>query len=256
MRRLILECNRATRRADATVIAAGLLVFARCAGFTSRAPGFSHPSVPAAVRIGLALVFTLAIVPAVHSSAPDGAAFVFAAAADFGIGAAIGFAASLLYDGAYAGGRALDDYAGIRGSVPGAGFFAASAFGRVWSMVFTAGFFLLGGYRVVIAALARSFDAVPPGTMPGTQSLYRYAVTLPSSIVEAALLIAGPAIAVVFVAQLTLGALTRVVPRFSAFTLSFPIVFGLAIATTIATIPVMLQQSGSPWLRIPFLTAR
>lgn len=234
--------------------AAALLVFARCAGFTFRAPGFSHPSVPPMVRAGLALVLAIALLPAVqHVRAPEGAAFVLAIAGDAGIGAAIGFAASVLYDGAYAGGRALDDYVGIRGSVPNAQVFAAAGFGRIWSLVFTAGFFLLGGYRVLILAFARSFESVPPGSAVSVHDLYGYAVALPVSIVEAALLVAGPAIALVFVAQLTLGALTRVIPRFASFTLSFPIVFAMALIATIAAVPLLLGASAIPWLRVPFL---
>lgn len=231
-----------------------LLVFARCAGFVFRAPGFSHPSVPHTVRAGLALVLAIAVIPAVHAThAFDGVAFAVAAASEAAIGAAIGFAASILYDGAYAGGRALDDYVGIRGSVPGVQIFAASGFGRVWSLVFTAGFFLLGGYRIVLAAFARSFERLPPGAMPAPHGLYAYAVALPSSIIEAALLVAGPAIAVAFVGQVTLGALARVIPRFAAFTLSFPVVFGLALVATLLAIPFLFSQSAVPWIHVPFL---
>lgn len=234
--------------------AAALLVFTRCAGFVFRAPGFSHPSVPAMVRAGLALVLAVAMTPAAqHVHAPAGAAFALALAGEFGIGAAIGVAASVLYDGAYAGGRALDDYVGIRGSVPSAQIFAGAGFGRIWSLVFTAGFFLLGGYRVLIPAFARSFETVPPGGAVSAHSLFAYAVTLPASIIEAALLVAGPAIALIFVAQLTLGALTRVIPRFASFTLSFPIVFACAVIVTVVAVPLLFAQSATPWLRVPFL---
>lgn len=234
-----------------------LLVFARCAGFVFRAPGFSHPSVPHTARAGLALALAILLAPAARRAhAPDGVMFALAIAVELGIGAAIGFAASLLYDGAYAGGRALDDYVGIRGSVPNAQVFAPSGFGRVWSLVFTAGFFLLGGYRLLILAFARSFERVPPGTVPAPHDLSAYALTLPVSIVEAALLVAGPAIAVVFVAQVALGSLARVIPRFGAFTLSFPLVFGFALLTTLLTIPLLLQASAVPWLRVPFLSGR
>jgi type III secretory pathway component EscT len=202
----------------------------------------------------LALTVALALTPAFGHPRCGGLPLPFAAAADFGIGAAIGFASSILYDGAYAGGRALDDYVGIRGSVPGSSFFAASAFGRVWSMVFLAGFFLLGGYRVVIEALARSFEALPVCTLPSSGGLYAYAIALPSSIVEAALLVAGPAIALVFVAQVTLAAASRVIPRFAAFTLSFPIVFATAVVVTLVTIPPLFAQSAVPWVRVPFLS--
>jgi flagellar biosynthetic protein FliR len=236
------------------VNATALLVFARCLGFVARAPGFSHPSVSPSVRAGLALVVAIALVPAVRvAHAPDGVALVLALAGDFGVGAAIGFAASVLYDGAYAGGRALDDYVGIRGSVPNAQIFAGAGFGRIWSLVFTAGFFLLGGYQVIIVALGRSFESLPPGAAFSVHALYQYAIGLPASIVEAALLVAAPAIAVVFVAQLTLGALTRVIPRFASFTLSFPIVFGMALVATIVAVPLLYGRSAIPWLQVPFV---
>lgn len=191
--------------------------------------------------------------PAVaHAHVPSGAALAAAAASDFAIGAAIGLSASMLYDGAYAGGRALDDYVGIRGSVPSAQIFAGAGFGRIWSLVFTAGFFLLGGYRIVILALARSFDAVPAGGVISAHAWYAYALALPVTIVQAAVLVAGPAFALVFAVQLTLGALTRVIPRFASFTLSFPIVFACALVATVLAVPLLFAQSAVPWLRLPF----
>jgi flagellar biosynthesis protein FliR len=57
----------------------------------------------------------------------------------------------------------------------------------------------------------------------------------------------------VFVAQLTLGALTRVIPRFASFALSFPIVFAMALVATVAAVPLLFGQSAVPWLRVPFL---
>ncbi len=109
-----------------------LLTFARCAGFVFRAPGFSHPDVPPPVRAGFA--FTLAFALNAHA-APVGARRSRAGSRlrsrrETLIGAAIGIAASMLYDGAFAGGRALDDYVGIRASVPSANVDAGAGFGR------------------------------------------------------------------------------------------------------------------------------
>jgi flagellar biosynthetic protein FliR len=232
---------------------AALLVLARCAGFVFRAPGLSHPSVPAPVRAGLALAMTGAIAPRVRGVSSDGLALVAAAVLELAIGSAIGIAASMLYDGAYAGGRALDDYVGIRGSVPNAQIYAAAGFGRIWSLVFTAGFFLLGGYRIAILAFAHTFDAFPPGSVPAARDLYAFAITLPETIVAAALLVAGPAIALVFAAQLALGSLARVTPRFSGFTLTFPVMFGAALLATIAGVPALFERSAIPWLRLVFI---
>lgn len=232
---------------------AALLILARCAGFAFRAPGLSHPSVPIAVRAGFALAMTAALAERARPVRADGLALVAAVILEIAIGAAIGICAALLYDGAYAGGRALDDYIGIRGSVPNAQVYAAAGFGRIWSLVFTAGFFLLGGYRIAILAFAQTFDVFPPGSIPAARDLYAFGLMLPSTIVAAALMAAGPAIALVFVAQLALGSLARVTPRFSGFTLTFPVMFGAALLATIAAVPALLERSAIPWLKLIFI---
>lgn len=228
--------------------ATALLIFARTLGFVWRAPGFSHPAVPSTLRAALAVVIALGLLPAAHPVQESGVTLVAAAALDLAIGAAIGMGASMLYDGAYFGGRMLDDYVGIRGSVPNAPVYASSGFGRIWSLVFTAGFFLLGGYQIVIAVLARSFARIPLTAIPPAHAAGTFAVSLATGIVQAALLVAAPAIALVFVAQLALGAMTRVNPRFASFTLSFPIVFGTALVATLICIPLLFGTSAIPWL--------
>ncbi|GAC1389828.1 MAG: hypothetical protein NVSMB31_06170 [Vulcanimicrobiaceae bacterium] len=234
-----------------------MLVFARCAGFVFRAPGFSHPSVPPAVRAGLAFVLAMGLAPGVHSlHAVEGLSFVLALATELAIGAAIGIGASVLYDGAYAGGRALDDYVGIRGSVPNAAIAASSGFGRIWSMTFLAGFFLLDGYHLVITVFADGFVHLPPGSLLTAVAWSQFAISLPMLILKAALLIAGPAIALIFVIQFALGALARAIPRFQSFTLSFPIIFAAALVVTSISVPLLLPLSGHAWLQLPFLRVK
>lgn len=237
-----------------------MLVFARCAGFVAHAPGLSHPSVPYVVRAAMAFALAALLAPVVPHASMRGSSgdivVIAAMALEVGIGAAIGIASSLLYDGAYAGGRAIDDYVGIRGSVPNAAVYAPSGFGRVWSSVFLAGYFLFGGYRLTIAAFAHSFERLPAGGVPATHGAFAYAIMLPASIVEAALLVAGPAAALAFCAQAALGAISRVIPRFGAFALSFPVVFALAVIATVVLLPAGFLASAQPWLRVPLLQTR
>jgi len=231
-----------------------VLTFARCAGFVFRAPGFSHPSVPPFLRAGLAATLTLGLAPTLRAVPHTaGATFLLAVIGELCVGAAIGIAASVLYDGAYAGGRALDDYVGIRGSVPSAAVVAGSGFGRIWSLTFLGGFFLLDGYHIVIRVFADSLERLPPGSLVAAKPMYLFALSLPVLIMKAAILTAAPAIALTFVVQIALGALTRVVPRFSSFSLSFPVVFAVALLATLAAVPAVLPLAAQPWLRLPFL---
>jgi flagellar biosynthetic protein FliR len=229
-----------------------LLVFARGAGMVFRAPGFSHPSVPPPVRVALALALAFAVAPHVRTVSFDGAAFALAVAGETLLGAAIGTGASLLYDAAYYAGRTIDDYVGVRGSVPNANVTSAQAFGRLWSSVFLAGFFLLDGYVPVVHAFAGSFASVAPGAAIAPGAWTAFAVALPATIVRAALLVAAPALAAALTVQAGLAAVARVVPRLASFSLAFPVVFAAAIVVTLAGIPLFAPLSARPWLVLPF----
>ncbi|GAC1494158.1 MAG: hypothetical protein NVS1B2_10310 [Vulcanimicrobiaceae bacterium] len=235
---------------------AELLVFARCAGFAFRAPGFSHPSVPPPLRAGLAFAFAAALGrPYAATARSDGAGFVFALATETLVGAAIGVAASMLYDGAFSGGRTLDDYVGIRSSVPSANVQAGAGFGRLWSLAFTTGYFALGGYAVAIVGFADTFATLPPGTLATAHDLRTFAVTLPQTLLRAAIFVAGPAIAIALVAQLGLAIVARLVPRFATFTLAFPIVFACVLVATVAALPLAIRETAVPWMDLAPLHA-
>jgi flagellar biosynthetic protein FliR len=234
-----------------------LLVFARAAGLMSRAPAFSHPSVPAVVRAGIALALAFAVAPHLARGRElDLVAFTFALAGEFVVGAAIGFGASLLYDGAYYAGRMIDDYLGVRGSVPGANVTSAQAFGRLWSASFLAAFVLLDGWVPVVGAFAGSFSHVQAGAFLGPDAWWRFALALPETILRAAFAVAAPAVAVAAALQLALGAVARVVPRFSTLTLAFPAVFAAALLVTVVTLPVLAPLGARPWLVVPWSSAR
>jgi len=238
------------------VTGAALLAFARCAGFAARAPGLSHPSVPSSARVVLAVALSVAVAPRVaHLRAPDGIALTFAFAFETLLGAAIGAFGSLLYDGAYAGGRVVDDYAGVRAIAPGADMVAPSGFGRIWSLAFTGGFFLLGAYRIVIPAFASSFSLVPPGGAVARDALLAYAIALPETIALVAIAVAGPAVALAFVAQVALATLARTIPRFGSVTLASPFVFAAAILATAIAVPALEGAAAHPFVHPPLLPA-
>lgn len=228
-----------------------LLVFVRCAGLVFRAPGLSHPSVPHPVRAGIALALAFAIAPAVPAVRVAGVELVVALFFEFVLGAAIGIGASMLYDGAYAAGRMLDDYVGVKAIAPNLAIVAPSGFGRVWSIAFTGGYFLLGAYRPALYAFARTFDQLPPGAPISGHAWGSFAIALAATIVRVALALAAPAIALAFVTQVGLASLARVIPRFASFTLSFPLVFGVVLIVAAVSIPLVAVQAARPLVLVP-----
>lgn len=230
---------------------ATLLVFARCAGFAFRAPGFSHPSVTPAVRAALAVLLTISTAPQARAAPFDPAALVPALAVEFLIGSAIGMAAALVYDGAYAGGRAVDDYVGVKSIAPSLQLVAPSGFGRVWSLAYTGGFFLTGAYRPTILSFAGGFERLPPASYVDPHAWSSFAAALAGTIVVVAVSVAAPAIALSFVVQIALGALSRAVPRFGSFTLTFPLTFGAALIATALAAPALALAGLAPIVPLP-----
>jgi len=114
----------------------------------------------------------------------------------------------------------------------------------------------LGGYAVALDAFGDAFRSLPPGALIRSANLQLFAVALPGTLVRAAIFTAGPAVAIAFVAQIGLGVANRVVPRFATFTLSFPIVFALALLATIAALPFAIRAAALPWLDLGPLEAR
>ncbi len=227
------------------------LVFARCIGFVFRAPGFSHPSVPAPVRAALAFVLAMGLVPALGDLRYpyDGQVpFVLALFFELLLGAAIGFAASILYEGAAAGGRMLDEYVGIQVANPAATVGTGQGFQQLWGLGFLAAFFVLNGYQFIILALADSLHTLPPGDAFAAQGIGNFALAIPGFVLKAGILVAGPALVLGLVANIALGAIARVIPRFNNFTLTFPVVFTAVLLATLVTLPEVLKQGGHPWM--------
>lgn len=232
--------------------ATAILVFARCVGFVFRAPGLAHPSVPPALRAGFAVFFTLAVLPAVRPAAPlDGVALLFAFALEFCVGTAIGMAAALVYDAAYAGGRVVDDYIGVKAIAPSVALVAPSGYGRIWSSAFTGAYFLIGAYRPTVLAFAHGFATLPLGAPLGSGAWMPFALGLATRVLEVGASIAAPAVALAFVVHVALGALARAVPRFGSLTLSYPLVFGAALVATAMALPVLLGLASAPYLALP-----
>jgi flagellar biosynthetic protein FliR len=164
-------------------------------------------------------------------------ALVVALVGEFLIGAALGMAASLLYDAAYAGGRVVDDYVGVRAIAPSLQLVAPSGFGRVWSLALTGAFFLTGAYRPTLAGFVASFARMPPGSTLDPSAWADFVAHFATDFAAAALQVAAPAVGMAFVVQIALGALSRVVPRFGSFTLAFPLAFAAAIVMTAMAVP-------------------
>jgi len=220
------------------------LVFARAIGFFARAPGFSRPDVPATVRVGFALALALAVTPSLPRTVErDAQTFAFAAASEALVGTVLGLVATLVAEAVAAAARILDDFVGLRASVPQIAV-AAPGFGGLWSLVFTASFFSLGGMDALVVAFAHSFGIVPTGSTANGELLRAAGLRFAAPFARLALELAAPGLCVALCVQLGLAVLARVVPRFGHLSLAYPVAYAGVLLVAFASLSTLRDLAG------------
>ena len=121
-------------------------------------------------------------------------------------------------------------------------------FSRLYQMTATVLLFTSGGYQLVVGGLLRTFDALPLGSTLDLSAVGQSASQGLTDMFVASLQIAGPLIAVLFLADVGLGLLTRVAPALNAFALGFPLkilmTVGLGVTAYVALPQIVDSLSG------------
>jgi flagellar biosynthetic protein FliR len=147
------------------------------------------------------------------------------------IGATMGFITYMVFAAVQAAGDLIDVFGG---------FSLAAAFdplnqtmnsvhGKLFSMLATMLLFASNAHLLVIGGLLRSFDEMPVGTLWQPDNAIEVVSTAFGVFFAAAVQIALPLIAVLFVADLGLALLTRVAPQLNAIAIMFPAKMGLTM---------------------------
>jgi type III secretory pathway component EscT len=211
--------------AVAPPIAAVLLHAARLLPVTMLSPLLGGPIVPRYCRAAIALALGTAASAASGATAPaEGLAMAAAVARELALGVALAFVATLPFEAARAGGRLADT---LRGATLAELHVAPmrqqeTALGDLfvhWAVVLAA---TAGGDRLVLAALLRTFAALPAGAAFPADAALGAVVHAAGELVAAALCIGAPAAAGVLAADLALAAAARVAPQLPAHAAASP----------------------------------
>jgi flagellar biosynthesis protein FliR len=196
-------------------------------------PPFSTRAFPTLAKSLLALALALAVAPSLRDTAPplDAGPLIVAAVQEALIGATMGFIVYLVFAAMQAAGDLIDVFGG---------FSLAAAFdplsqnmnsvhGKLFSMLATMLLFAADAHLLIIGGLLRSFEAMPLGTVWRPDNVADVLATLFSVFFSAAVQIALPLIAVLFIADLGLALLTKVAPQLNAIGIMFPAKIGLTL---------------------------
>jgi type III secretion protein SpaR/YscT/HrcT len=232
------------------VLGVGLLAAARLAPVFLLAPFFGGRLLPAPLRVGLSLAFVALLWPVLHLGTPDLSALgpvTLAAlvAKEVSLGTILAFLASTPFWAAEAAGRLADSARGANLAevlVPQSGD-QTSPLGDLGLQLSVVLFFVTGGHLLFLRSLAESYQAVPlfgfpeSGALAGAAEL---AAQASGRLLLAALGMAAPVLAALFLADLALGLMSRAAPQIQAYFVGLPLkaligvfIFLLALTATL-----------------------
>jgi flagellar biosynthetic protein FliR len=230
-------------------LVAFLLCALRIAAWLEISPPFATSGTPRVVRLMLAAAISLAVTheSITHAPAAEFGPLVSSAVEQLFIGAALGFLTRLLFSAVEAAGSLIDLSGGFSLAFAYDPLSATntSVFGRFFGVFATTLIFATNAHLVILQGFLRTFSILP---LDGTLSLTKLDQTLVHSatgMFVATLQIAAPLIAVLFLADVALGLLSRISPQLNVFQVSFPLKIMLTlglVGTGFAAMPRIITE--------------
>ncbi|MEU4559930.1 flagellar biosynthetic protein FliR [Actinoplanes sp. NPDC023936] len=224
-------------------------------------PPFNSRLIPVQVKALLSVGLTLPMAPYLRATVPslDTQDLIFSAALQFFIGATLGFITLMLFAALQAAGDLLDLFGGLTlaSAYDPLSLSQSSIFGRFYNLVAVTLLFASDGHQLILRGFLQSFRTMPLDTGFDTETSIQVLVRGVAEMFLAGLQIAGPLIAVLFLADVALGLLNRVAPALNAFQLGFPVkiflvvtLSGLAITMLPAVLNVLVEKSVTVVVRL------
>jgi flagellar biosynthetic protein FliR len=219
-----------------------VLVLGRIGGAMALLPGLGETEPPAMLRVGLALGVTALLLPAIAPSVPSvpgaGIQAALMVAAEVITGLWLGWLARLLMLALPVAGQFIAYMLGVANVLqqdPTLGG-QATPIARLFALVAPVLVLLSGLYAVPLAALAGSYQLIPPGTLLPAPDAAQTAVHAAAAAFAISVQIASPFLLVAIVWHVATGLLARLVPRLQVYFVVMPgqILGGIALLGILA----------------------
>jgi flagellar biosynthetic protein FliR len=114
-----------------------------------------------------------------------------------------------------------------------------SAIGKLHYMLATTLLFTSGGHLLLVRGFVTSYEGLPVGGSLPTDQLGSTLITVFSMMFLAAIQIAGPMVAVLLLADVALGLLSKAAPALNIFAFGFPVKIMLTLTLLGLTFPLL-----------------
>jgi flagellar biosynthetic protein FliR len=230
-----------TITADPDLLIGFLLALVRASAWLVLVPPFGTRVIPAQVKIGLAAALALPVAGTVgqHAPAPEVAPLIGAVAVQVAIGVSLGFIVYLFFAAVQSAGELIDVFGGftVAPAYDPLSNAQSSTFGRFYQLLATTLLFVTNGHLLLIRGFMTSFDAVPAN--PTLENLSGNFVDAFGSFFLAAIEIAAPLLAALFLAEVAMGLLSKAAPQMNVFMVGFPVKILLTLAMVGMALPLL-----------------
>ena len=219
-----------------------LLALARASAWLVITPPFGTRMVPAQVKVGFAGALALALGPRLAEQAVplEVAPLVTAVVLQVMAGLALGFVSFLLFSAVQAAGGLIDLFSGLAMAQLFDPFtsVSTSVYGRFYNLLATTLLFALDGHVLLVRGFLTSFDAAPLTAL----DLAAIALVLTEGLDTfflAAVEIAAPLLAALFLADVALGLLSKAAPQMNVFVVGMPLKVLVVVGLTGLALPLL-----------------
>ncbi|MGQ9370164.1 flagellar biosynthetic protein FliR [Azospirillum sp. ST 5-10] len=223
------------------------LVFVRVAAAVGAMPGFGENAVPVPVRLAVALLVTLVLLPAVPGlpgTVPDDpAVLVGLFVGEILVGAFLGLGAKLFLAALQATGGLAAQVIGLSNpfTVDAGGFEGGSVLSGVLLIGGLALLFASDVHYLMIGALLRSYATWPVGVFPELGALARRFAELVAATFRLGVGLAAPFLLFGLVLNITLGLVNRVMPAMPVYFVGTPVLLLVGLGLFMVTSGAMLS---------------
>ena len=228
----------------------GMLLFSRLGAVLMVAPVWGEQAMPPMMRLGMALLVTATLAPALAGSAPQAPADIIMAIPliifEIVIGLILGLGARLMMSALQVAGATvgLASGLGFAQQVDPIASQPAAIFSGFFSLMGLLLIMSAGLHRVMLEAAADSYQIFPPGAFPPIGDASSFMIDAVSNSFRLGIQIAAPVLIFSLIFNIALGMVSRLIPQVQVFMTAMP----LSIILSLAVIALGLGGGLMIWL--------
>jgi flagellar biosynthetic protein FliR len=224
------------------------LILLRMIAFVVSSVVFGSGNISAPVKILLALVLSMVVLPSIHLTPADSARLVedvvLLSARELLIGVSLGFLTRLFFFTVGMTGELVSVSIGlgqaqIFNPMMGSNSNTVEQF---YNTIATLIFFAANGHHLLISAIAQSYELVPLAQMKLNLGPYAEIATFAQDMMVMAIKMCAPIIGAILITNIAMGVLGRAVPQINVLVTSMPVTLMLGFVLMFLCIPLLVTE--------------